>query len=185
MVPGGPRGAGKVTDVIVRRFTEPDAKAVSDLVTETMRVSNTKDYPVETMEGLIRRHQPEHILERAGKSHFYVAEEGGVIVGCGAVGPYQGKEDESILTTIFVLPAYQGKGVGRSILEALEADEYALRAERIVLSASITGFGFYRKLGYVYQDGRTEMDENGLYSMEKRQGQAVPRAAAKETGDAP
>ncbi len=31
-----------------------------------------------------------------------------------------GKEDESSLFTIFVLPEYQGKGIGRKIIETLE-----------------------------------------------------------------
>lgn len=43
--------------------------------------------------------------------------------GCGAIGPYWGKEDESSLFTIFVLTDYQGKGVGRRIVETLENDD--------------------------------------------------------------
>lgn len=40
----------------------------------------------------------------------------GVIIGCGAIGSYWGKKDESSLFTIFVLPEYQGKGIGRKII---------------------------------------------------------------------
>ena len=37
-----------------------------------------------------------------------------------------------------VLPDYQGKGIGRKIIETLENDEYGLRANRIEIPASIT-----------------------------------------------
>ena len=152
----------------IRRFSENDAKEVSDLIIKTLMITNTKDYPVERMEELAKRQQPANILERAGQTHFYVAEDSGYIIGCGAIGSYWGKEDESCLFSIFVLPEYQGKGVGRMIVETLEKDEYFLRAKRIEVPASITGLEFYRKLGYDYKNGNSEMDEERLYRLEKR-----------------
>lgn len=152
----------------IRRFSDKDAKEVSDLIIKTLMITNTKDYPVEMMEELAKRQQPANILERAGQTHFYVAEDSGYIIGCGAIGSYWGKEDESCLFSIFVLPEYQGKGVGRMIVETLEKDEYFLRAKRIEVPASITGLEFYRKLGYDYKNGNSEMDEERLYRLEKR-----------------
>jgi N-acetylglutamate synthase-like GNAT family acetyltransferase len=107
------------------------------------------------------------VLERASWTHFYVAEEGGDIIGCGAIGPYWGSETESSLFNIFVLPEYQGKGVGRKIIETLEADECALRASRIEIPASITGCQFYRKLGYDYKNGIKALDAEQHYPLEK------------------
>ena len=94
--------------MIIRRFTEQDAQSVSELIITTIRISNTKDYPAELMEELVKTETPEHVLQRASWTHFYVAEEAGRIVGCGAIGPYWGKEDESSLFTIFVHPEWQG-----------------------------------------------------------------------------
>ena len=152
----------------IRRFVEADAQAVSALIIHTMRASNAKDYPADMLEELIQHQRPEDVLARAGWTHFYVAEEGGAIVGCGAIGPWRGSEAESGLFSIFVLPEWQGRGVGRRVVEALERDEFALRARRIEIPASITGLGFYRKLGYDYKDGRAELDEERLYRLEKR-----------------
>ena len=151
----------------IRRFAEQDAPAVSALITTTLRVSNTKDYPPDLMEELVLHMQPADILQRASWAHFYVAEEEGRIVGCGAIGPYWGKEDESSLFTIFVLPEYQGQGIGRKIVETLEGDEFALRAKRIEIPASITGLPFYRKMGYDFKNGCAELDEERLYRLEK------------------
>ena len=154
--------------VIIRKFAECEAKTVSDLIIKTLMVTNTKDYPVEMMEELAKRQQPENILERAGQTHLYVAEDQGHIIGCGAIGPYRGKEDESYLLSIFVLPEYQGNGIGRKIVETLEKDEFFLRAKRTEVPASITGLGFYRRLGYDFKDNNSELDEEKLYRLEKR-----------------
>ena len=151
----------------IRRFKESDAVAVSDVVIKTLRISNVKDYPAELMEEVVKSQQPQNILERASWTHFYVVEDGDKIIGCGSIGPFWGKEDESGLFTIFVLPEYQGKGVGRLIMETLENDEYFLRAKRIEIPSSITGCQFYRKFGYDYKNGVAELDEERLYRLEK------------------
>ena len=151
----------------IRRFKTDDAEAVSALVIKTITISNTKDYPADLMEELVKSQQPENILEHAGWTHFYVVENNEKIIGCGSIGPFWGKEDESGLFTIFVLPEYQGKGVGRLIMETLEKDEYFLRAKRIEIPSSITGCQFYRKFGYDYKNGIAELDDERLYRLEK------------------
>ena len=153
--------------MLIRRFEQEDAKAVSELIRTTVRISNSKDYPPDVVEALIEMETPEHVTERASWTHFYVVCDGDAIVGCGAIGPFWGKEDESSLFTIFVLPEYQGKGVGRKIIETLEGDEFFLRARRIEIPASITGAPFYEKMGYGYKNGITEPDEEHIIRMEK------------------
>ena len=153
--------------MIIRRLKEEDAQAVSGLIITTIRISNVRDYPAELMEELVKTQTPKHVLERASWTHFYVAEEAGEIIACGAIGPFWGREDESSLCTIFVDPDYQGKGIGRAIVEKLEQDEFALRARRIEIPASITGLSFYQKMGYSFKDGKSEIDEEHLYRLEK------------------
>ena len=117
--------------LIVRRFEPGDAAAVSALVIETMRTSNLQDYGAAFIEQVVQHFGPENILQKAGWTHFYVAVDGETIVGCGAIGPYWGKQDESSLFNIFVLPEYHGRGIGRVIIETLEKDEFFCRAKRI------------------------------------------------------
>ena len=153
--------------MVIRRIKDSDAEAVSKLIRTTIGISNKKDYPEELMDELIAAETPEHVLERASWTHFYVVQEAEEIIGCGAIGPYWGKEDESSLFTIFVHPDHQGKGIGRLIVETLEQDEFALRAKRIEIPASITGLPFYRKMGYSFKDGKDTVDEEHLYRLEK------------------
>lgn len=151
----------------IRLFETKDAAEVSALIARTLRVTNIKDYSEEYIENDIRVLTPEFMIERAKHTHFYVVCDGETIVGCGAIGPYWGKEDESSLFTIFVLPEYQGRGIGRQIIETLEADDYFLRAKRIEIPASITACSFYRKMGYDYKNGVDQVDEEQLYRLEK------------------
>ena len=153
--------------MIIRRFRESDAEKVSKMIIRTERITNSKDYSEEAINALEKRVQPSHIVERAGWTHFYVVEENDTIIGCGAIGPYWGSETESSLYTIFVLPEYQGRGIGRKIIETLERDEYFIRAKRIEIPASITAVEFYRKMGYDYKNGIAEIDEEQLYRLEK------------------
>jgi GNAT superfamily N-acetyltransferase len=78
-----------------------------------------------------------------------------------------GSLTESILLTIFVLAEFQGKGIGRKIIQTLEQDEYALRAKRIEIPASVTGTEFYRKMGYDYKNGVKELEDGVMYRLEK------------------
>ena len=155
--------------MIIRRFNIQDANAVSDLIATTLQISNRKDCSEEYLEKDIQCLQPQDIIERANRQHFYVVEENGNIIGCGSIGSYWGKEDESSLFTIFVLPEYQGKGIGRKIIQTLEQDEFFLRARRIEIPASITATHFYLKMGYKYKNGITEPDEELLIRLEKFQ----------------
>ena len=151
----------------IRRFQESDAAAVSELIRTTLQITNSRDYPSKIINALIERETPDHILQRASWTHFYVAEADSKIIGSGAIGPYWDKQDESSLFTIFVRPDCQGKGVGKAIVETLERDPFALRAKRIEIPASITGLPFYLKMGYSYKNGIAEPDEERLYRLEK------------------
>lgn len=150
-----------------RRFENCDANEVSKLIIKTLRTTNIKDYSVEYIENDVKMFTPDKVIERASWTHFYVICDKETIVGCGAIGPYWGKDDESSLFNIFVLPEYQGKGIGRKIIETLEQDEFFLRAKRIEIPASITACEFYQKIGYFYKDGIDIVDEEQLYRLEK------------------
>ena len=151
----------------IRRFQNADADEVSALIIRTLRKANSTDYSKEYIENDVRAFSPEGVIKRAGWTHFYVVCDKECIVGCGAIGSYWGKEDESSLFNIFVLPEYQGKGVGRKIIETLENDEYFLRAKRVEIPASITACEFYKKMGYSYKNGIDVIDEEQLFRLEK------------------
>ena len=151
----------------IRRFQETDANEVSNLIAKTLRTTNSKDYSSEYIENNINLLTSEYLIRRSQWTHFYVVCDEDIVIGCGAIGPYWGRQDESSLFTIFVLPEYQGKGIGRKIIETLESDEFFFRAKRIEIPASITACEFYRKMGYDYKNGVIAVDEEQLFRLEK------------------
>ena len=153
--------------MIIRRFKNEDSAELSEVIAKTLRTTNSKDYSPEFIEKEILFFTPKKLIERATWVHFYVVCEDEKIIGCGGIGAYWGKEDESSLFTIFVLPEYQGKGIGRKIIETLEQDEYFLRAKRVEIPASITAVEFYKKMGYSYKNGIDTVDDEQLYRLEK------------------
>ena len=88
----------------IRRFTANDAQETAAMIARTLRISNVKDYTPEMMEECVLSLSADKLIERAGWLHFYVAEDAGHIIGCGGIGPYWGKDDESSLFTVFVDP---------------------------------------------------------------------------------
>lgn len=154
--------------MIIRRFKKEDSAELADVIAKTLRTTNINDYSEEYIENDIRLFlTADKLIERSAWTNMYVVCDDEKIIGCGAIGAYWGKEDESSLFTIFVLPEYQGKGVGRKIVETLEQDEYFLRAKRVEIPSSITAVGFYKKLGYNYKNGVDTVDDEQLYRLEK------------------
>ncbi|WP_179394071.1 GNAT family N-acetyltransferase [Lacticaseibacillus absianus] len=151
----------------IRRFETDDAEEVAALVARTLRESNGKDYSAKYIEEEIHRMPAAFFVEKAKQTHFYVFCHQDQIIGTGAIGSYWGSETEFSLFDIFVLPEYQGRGVGRLVIETLEADEYFKRAQRVEIPASITGVDFYRHMGYDFKRGHAVLDEERLYRLEK------------------
>lgn len=151
----------------IRRFQPEDAAQTAQMIAQTLLVSNSKDYSKTYLEGIIATHSAQVLCERAREGHMYVVCDAGRVVGCGAIAGYWGSTTESILLTIFVLPEYQGRGVGKQIIRTLEQDEFFLRANRIEIPASITAVEFYKKMGYTYKNGVAELDDEQLYRLEK------------------
>ena len=98
---------------------------------------------------------------------MYVVCDNSSIIGCEAIGSYNGSLTESYILTIFVLSKYQGNGIVKLIMNTLEQNEFFLRANRIELVASITALDFYKKCGYSYKNNNTEMDNGQIYRLEK------------------
>ena len=151
----------------IRRYAQGDAAEIATLVRRNLLEINVKDYPPEEMRALAETYDASRIEHIASRAHTYVALDDAKIVGTGSIASYWGSFTESILLTIFVLPEFQGRGVGRMIMESLEQDVLFLRAARVEVPSTITACGFYEKMGYVFKGGVRQLDEEGSYRMEK------------------
>ena len=152
--------------ITIRRFVESDVQAVQNIIHRGLREVNGKDYPAELIEEYCACFTLEKIKSQANSAHMYVAVSGEEIVGTGSIAPYWGSLTESILLTIYILPEFIGQGVGTAIIQALEQDEYFLRANRIEIPSSVTAVKFYEKKGYAPKNGIVP-DAEGIIPMEK------------------
>jgi len=150
-----------------RKFKIGDEIKIENIIAKTLREVNIKDESIEEIEKLIEYLNKDRILYRAKKFHMYVICDNDKIIGVGAVGPYWDSLTEASLFNIFILPEYQGKGLGRKLIEILENDEYCKNANRIEVPASITGLEFYRHMGYVFKKGGNIVDDEFCYRLEK------------------
>jgi len=66
-----------------------------------------------------------------GRGAFLIASHDGLAVGCGAVRQIEARTGE--IKRMYVKPAMRGRGVGRVLLDALEAEARSLQLSRLVL----------------------------------------------------
>jgi GNAT superfamily N-acetyltransferase len=93
-----------------------------------------------------------HHLE-VGRGAFVVARDGGRAVGCGAIRLLDATTAEA--KRMYVEPDQRGKGVGRAVLAALEAEAERLGVRRLVLETGIyqaAALVFYRRAGFTTVD---------------------------------
>lgn len=149
-------------NIVIERIKSNEFFETSKLIEKTCKESFKYYYPEKIINQTINALNEEGVKNRASWTHFYVAKLNNKIVGTGAIGSYWGSETESSLFTIFVDPDFQGKGIGKQIINVLENDEYFLRAKRIEIPASFFALPFYIKCGYKHKNGELIFDEDNI-----------------------
>jgi GNAT superfamily N-acetyltransferase len=84
-----------------------------------------------------------------GRGSFLVIYRGGVAVGCGALRLLDA--DTAELKRMYVSPEARGKGLGRRLVAALEAEARALGVRRLVLETGVrqaAALALYRATGF-------------------------------------
>ena len=136
--------------IVIRPFEPRDAEAVSALIRRTMRESNSRDYPLELLQPLIDYFSPEKVRRLSQERVCLVAEANEQLIGTAAL-------DGAELATFFVLPEYQGQGIGTRLLAAIEEQARMQGITYITVDSSLTGVAFYARMGYL----RTGVDREG------------------------
>ncbi len=154
----------------IQSFQSAQAEAVSHLIRRNLREVNSRDYSETFVEDLVAYFSPETLREKANEQHILVAlDDAGEIVGTAALANFGSAEaPDYYIVSVFVLPEWHRKRVGTRLMEAVEAQARALRAQRVMVRAAISAKGFYQKLGYTFEDGMEVLDEHAQYRMLKR-----------------
>lgn len=130
-------------EYLIRTATPDDAAAISQVVLTALAESNARDYPPKVIASVQANFGPEQVRGLLAAREVLVAEEAGCVIGTASL-------DGDVVRTVFVAPGAQGLGVGRRLMEQVEA--LALARERGVavlkVPSSITAEGFYAGLGF-------------------------------------
>jgi len=138
----------------LRLFEDTDLFAVKSLVHRTIAVCYPGQYRMEAVRFFVNHHSDAAILEDARQGCTLVLEKAGRILGTGTL-----LGDE--IKRVFVEPGLQKHGLGRLIMQRLEAQASLLGVVTVRLDASVPAKQFYDRMGYATVE-RTSLEvENG------------------------
>ncbi|HML45865.1 MAG TPA: GNAT family N-acetyltransferase [Clostridia bacterium] len=128
---------------------------VRTIVRGTIEAVYPDYYPSGAVDFFLRHHSDEAIQMAIRTGCVYLLQVDGEYVGTGSI-------DGNELNRVFVLPQYQGRGYGTTLLDELERMIFG-RFPEIVLDASLPAFGMYLHRGYVSLEYHKHRTENGNY----------------------
>jgi ribosomal protein S18 acetylase RimI-like enzyme len=151
--------------VELRRLERKFDRQALECILRSVEISNSPDYSPAIIDYQLHTHYTmDWLSEKMQSSYFVVALMDNKVVGTGSL---EGNE----VTTVFVDPDHQQRGIGRTIMGELERYAKSEGLKEIVLNSSITAFGFYKKLDYALE-GETvrgvQRDKVITYLMKKR-----------------
>ena len=126
--------------MIIRKFKEEDAVSVSEIIWKALDVNNSKDYGQDILLNMKNVYSSEHISILSKIKTLLVAEDEGMILGIGGI-------ENDFISSVFVDPDQQGKGIGQSIMKTLEAIAKE-KHQYVFLYSSLTAESFYASIDY-------------------------------------
>ncbi|GIX09688.1 GNAT family N-acetyltransferase [Elioraea sp.] len=90
---------------------------------------------------------------------YLVADAGGRLAGGAGWDTLPDPPDAAVVRAVFVDPAWHGRGVGATLVRAVEAAIAAAGRRRILVPAALNAVGFYERLGYAANEiGIVDLD---------------------------
>jgi GNAT superfamily N-acetyltransferase len=132
-------------DLILRHFLPSDLASVKKLILSTIDKSYAGAYPPRAIEYFKQYHSDEQILERAKKGYTVIGEFQGKPIATGTIV-------EDHICAVFVMPAAQRQGLGRKIMDLLEAKARSEGYIEVNLHVSLPSKQFYERLAYQLSD---------------------------------
>ncbi|OOW01726.1 GNAT family N-acetyltransferase [Pseudomonas sp. MF6396] len=124
----------------VRQALETDAPAISRVIVQALRTSNSQDYSPAVIARVEQSFSPEALLGLMARRQV-VAQLGGQVVGTASL-------EGDVVRTVFVAPDRQGLGIGRALMLHVEELAGASGVQALRVPSSLTAQAFYARLGY-------------------------------------
>ena len=127
----------------VRRAGIEDARAVRLVHVEAIRAFCAGHYSPAEIEAWVAPRPETHYDKAIRGKEFYVAEDGGLVVGFAVLN-----QDAGEVEAVYVSPRGARRGTGLSLLRTLEARALARGLTRLHLCASLNAVEFYERAGF-------------------------------------
>lgn len=128
-------------DYLIRNAMNADAPAISRVIIGTLRESNAQDYSSEVINQVEQSFSPQAILRLLMQRQVFVATLGSHVVATASL-------EHDVVRSVFVEPAYQGRGIGRQLMTRIQSIAIAGGINELRIPSSITAEGFYASLGF-------------------------------------
>jgi putative acetyltransferase len=132
----------------IRPLRRDDLDTIGALQEASILALGASDYSRPQLDAWVRFgwHYRRRLLEDGGA--FFVAERPDRLVGVGGWSPDSQAAELAWLRYLFVHPDSAGKGIGRQLVEAVEADARGRGKTGFRVWSSLNARGFYAALGY-------------------------------------
>lgn len=132
-----------------------EADQVKNIVCMTIEQVYPRYYPKGAVQFFLTHHNRENILKDIESGYVYMIEYENQMVGTVII-------TEEEISRLFVLPTYQGLGIGGELLEFAEAKIFA-KNDKIHLDASLPAKKIYIRRGYKEISSQNILTSNGDY----------------------
>lgn len=137
----------------IRSAKKGDILSIRHVIKESILSTHKDLYPQEDIDETLNNYTREKLAKYIEQYDYFVAEEDSKIVGC-----VLAKEDK--MRSLYVLPNYMGKGIGRQLVGIAEQCIKESGYKRIWLWSSLIAHNFYKRMGY--KDVKDIPNKNGL-----------------------
>lgn len=134
-------------DVIIRSAFPKDNKQIGQLIYDTVRTINRKDYTQEQVEAWA----PDAELFSVYEGYAFVADFHGKIIGFGNL------TSNGYLHRLYVHKDFQGKKIGSLLLRAIEERARELGLSEMTTEASVTAKPFFLSQGWDLIEKQTKI----------------------------
>lgn len=137
----------------IRETRLEDAEGIVTIIKETVLATHKKVYSPRDIQNILDNYSLTKVVHFIKSYDYFVAEEEEKIIGC--VLAKEGK-----MRSLYVLPSFQGKGLGKKLVETSEDCIKKNGYKEIWLWSSLVSYDFYSHMGYEYMED--VKNDNGI-----------------------
>lgn len=140
-----------MSDIRIRVLTEEDLEEAGNVVKSALLPRlKSENLPEAVIKEIISRYDPDNFREEVNGTYFLVAEDQstGKLIGVGGLRKNEGSLIPNRLTTFFVNPEYQRKGICRMLYENVKEEALKNGCKKLVVSSSPFAEPIYEHFGF-------------------------------------